>query len=76
MGGANEHKTEPLADRLGLACRTYSGHIVLILGAACGADPAGAEKPRRGRFWTFALGFVLGVIALFGLALFTALRNF
>jgi uncharacterized membrane protein YhaH (DUF805 family) len=33
-------------------------------------------KPRRSRFWTFALGFVLGVIALFGLALFMALRNF
>ena len=39
-------------------------------------EPAVAEKPRRGRFWTFALGFVLGVIALFGLALCTALRNF
>jgi hypothetical protein len=39
------------------------------------AEPAAIEKPRRGRFWTFALGFVLGVIALFGLALFAALRN-
>jgi hypothetical protein len=33
------------------------------------------EKRRRGGFWTFALGFVLGVVALFGLALFAALRN-
>jgi hypothetical protein len=40
------------------------------------AEPAVTGKPRRGRFWTFALGFVLGVIALFGLALFMALRNF
>src|SRR6266478_6315503 len=38
-------------------------------------EPAVIDKPRRSRFWTFALGFVLGVIALFGLALFAALRN-
>ena len=38
-------------------------------------EPAVIGKPRRSRFWTFALGFVLGVIALFGLALFAALRS-
>ena len=38
-------------------------------------EPAVIVKPRRSRFWTFALGFLLGVIALFGLALFAALRN-
>jgi len=38
-------------------------------------EPAIIDKPRRSRFWTFALGFVLGVIALFGLALFAALRS-
>jgi hypothetical protein len=38
-------------------------------------EPAAIEKPRRSRFWTFALGFVVGAIALFGLALFAALRN-
>ncbi len=38
-------------------------------------QPAVIDKPRRSKFWTFALGFVLGVIALFGLALFAALRN-
>ena len=37
--------------------------------------PAVTEKPRRSRFWTFALGFVVGAIALFGLALFEALGN-
>jgi hypothetical protein len=36
--------------------------------------PSAIEKPRRSRFWTFALGFVVGVVALFGLALFAALR--
>jgi hypothetical protein len=37
--------------------------------------PVAAEKRRRRGFWTFALGFVLGALALFGLALFAALRN-
>ena len=37
-------------------------------------EPA-AGKPRRGRFWSFALGFVLGALALFVLALFASLKN-
>src|ERR1700704_4673926 len=37
--------------------------------------PVAAEKPRRHGFWTFALGFILGALALFGLALFATLRN-
>src|SRR6195952_2534062 len=37
--------------------------------------PVVAEKPRRSGFWTFALGFILGALALFGLALFATLRN-
>jgi len=38
-------------------------------------QPAVVEKPRRSGFWTFALGFILGAMPLFGLALFAALRN-
>jgi hypothetical protein len=39
-------------------------------------EPVVEEKPRRrGRFWPFALGFVLGAIALFALALFASLKN-
>ena len=38
-------------------------------------EPVAAEKPRRSGFWTFALGFVIGAAALFGLALFAALRS-
>jgi hypothetical protein len=38
--------------------------------------PVAVEKPRRSRFWTFALGFIVGAIALFGVALFSTLRNF
>jgi hypothetical protein len=35
-----------------------------------------ARKPRRSRFWTFALGFIVGALALFGFALFAALYGF
>ena len=39
-------------------------------------EPKTIEKPRRsGGFWTFVLGFLLGAIALFGLALFASLRD-
>jgi hypothetical protein len=39
------------------------------------AAPAAVENPRRSSFWTFVLGFILGAVALFGLALFASLRN-
>jgi hypothetical protein len=42
---------------------------------AVGAAPVKVEKKRRSRFWPFALGFVLGAAALFGFALYTALRT-
>jgi hypothetical protein len=38
-------------------------------------EPAPLEKPRRSGFWTFVLGFILGALALFGLALFATLRS-
>jgi hypothetical protein len=38
-------------------------------------EPVTIEKPRRSGFWTFALGFIVGALALFGLALFATLRN-
>jgi len=37
--------------------------------------PVEPKKKRRRGFWTFALGFVLGAIALFALALYASLRN-
>jgi hypothetical protein len=38
-------------------------------------EPAAVEPPRRGRFWPFAFGFILGALALFGLALLASLRG-
>jgi hypothetical protein len=34
-----------------------------------------ADRPRRSRFWTFVLGFIVGALALFGFALFAALYS-
>jgi hypothetical protein len=38
-------------------------------------SPVLPEKRRRGGFWLFALGFVLGALVLFGVALLAALQN-
>src|SRR4051812_25920542 len=38
-------------------------------------QPVIVERPRRGGFWIFVLGFLAGALALFGLALFATLRN-
>ena len=40
------------------------------------AEPSVEEKPRRRGFGAFVLGFVLGAVALFGLALYASLKNF
>ena len=38
-------------------------------------EPVKEKKPRRGGFWMFVLGFLLGAAALFAVALFASLRN-
>ena len=40
------------------------------------APIATEEPPRRGGFWSFVLGFIVGALALFGFALFAALHSF
>ena len=39
-------------------------------------EPVVEKKPRRRGFGAFVLGFVLGAVALFGLALYASLKNF
>ena len=47
-----------------------------MVSSAVAVAPAQAEEPRRrGRFWPFAIGFILGAAALFGLALFASLSS-
>jgi hypothetical protein len=43
--------------------------------ATVAPEPVVIEKPRRGGFWIFALGFIAGALALFALALFATLRS-
>ncbi len=50
-------------------------HALVATPPAAAIEPEVAEKPRRSRFWMFALGFVFGALALFGLALFASLRE-
>lgn len=40
------------------------------------AEPVVEKKPRRRGFGMFVLGFALGAVALFGLALYASLNNF
>jgi hypothetical protein len=72
---AESHDTAPLVD----AVTDYVARRMIEREHALVATPAPVpvviEKPRRGGFWTFALGFIVGAIALFGVALFSTLRN-
>lgn len=48
-------------------------HAMMVTKAA--EQPAVEKKPRRRGFGMFVLGFLLGAVALFGLALYAALRG-
>jgi hypothetical protein len=69
------HDVAPVVD----AVTDYVARRMIEREHALVATPAPApvviDKPRRSGFWTFVLGFIVGVIALFGLALFATLRN-
>jgi len=58
-----------------IARRMIERERALVATPVAAAVPAVTEKPRRSRFWPFALGFILGAIALFGLALFASLSS-
>ena len=58
-----------------VARRMIEREHALVAAPAPEPEPVVIEKPRRGGFWIFALGFVVGVVALFGLALFATMGN-
>jgi hypothetical protein len=72
---AESHEVPPIIDAVTdyVARRMVEREHALVATPIPEATPV--EKPRRSGFWTFALGFILGALALFGLALFATLRN-
>ena len=72
---AESHDVAALVDAVTdyVARRMIEREHALVVAPA--PAPVVIEKPRRGGFWIFALGFVVGALALFGLALFASLRN-
>jgi len=58
-----------------VARRMIEREHALIAAPAPAPAPVVIQKPRRGGFWIFALGFIAGALALFALALFATLRN-
>jgi len=73
---AESHDVAPLVDAVTdyVARRMIEREHALV--ATPAPSPVVIAKPRRSGFWTFVLGFIVGVIALFGVALFATLRNF
>lgn len=50
-------------------------HALAAAGPLPVAETPTVQDKRRGGFWIFLLGFLAGALALFAVALFTALRN-
>jgi hypothetical protein len=74
---AESHDVAPVVDAVTdyVARRMIEREHALVATPAPAVERVVVEQPRRGGFWTFVLGFIVGVIALFGLALFATLRN-
>jgi hypothetical protein len=58
-----------------IARRMIEREHALVATPMSEAVPAAVGKSRRGGFWMFAIGFILGAAALFALALFASLRS-
>jgi hypothetical protein len=74
---AESHDVAAIVDAVTdyVARRMIEREHALVATPAPALEPVAAEKPRRGGFWIFALGFIAGAMALFALALFSTLRN-
>jgi hypothetical protein len=72
---AESHEVPAIVDAVTdyVARRMIEREHALVAGPA--PEPEEKKKPRRG-WGMFLLGFILGAVALFGLALYASLKNF
>ena len=74
---AESHEVSELVDAVtNYVARRMIEREHALVATPLAEEPVEDPRPRRGGgFWTFVLGFILGAVALFGLALFATLRN-
>jgi hypothetical protein len=74
---AESHDVPVIVDAItGYVARRMIEREHAMVATPAPAEPVVEKKPRRRGFGVFALGFVLGVLALFGFALYASLQNF
>jgi hypothetical protein len=73
---AESHDVPVIVDAVtGYVARRMIEREHAMVATPAAAEPVVEKKPRRRGFGMFALGFVLGAVALFGLALYASLKN-
>lgn len=74
---AESHDVPVMVDAITdyIARRMIEREQALVVPSSVAAPPPVVVK-KRGGFWTFALGFFAGLVALFAFALIASLRNF
>ena len=74
---AESHEVPVIVDAVtGYVARRMIEREHAMVATPAAAEPAVEKKPRRRGFGAFVLGFLLGAVALFGLALYASLKNF
>src|SRR3954470_5904985 len=73
---AESHDVPVIVDAVtGYVARRMIEREHAMVATPVAAEPAVEKKPRRRGFGMFVLGFLLGAVALFGLALYASLKN-
>ena len=73
---AESHDVPVIVDAVtGYVARRMIEREHAMVATPAAAEPVVEKKPRRRGFGMFVLGFLLGAVALFGLALYAALRG-
>ena len=74
---AESHDVPVIVDAVtGYVARRMIEREHAMVATPAAAEPVVEKKPRRRGFGMFVLGFLLGAVALFGLALYASLKNF